>query len=213
MQIKTRNKYLTLILLAICISTLVSITEGRGPNNFSKDFDAYVEQFEDQIGDQVKCKEILAGLRTLDKEVSKYFTANPKEAEGNKRLIADLAGFKSYVSCMTNANATLMDMQEFKIGCRLIGGSFNYLQKGEYCIEVLKHRVGKHLCYLAFNTDYNRGKNYEINYILDAPSLNKKGKLSSIALPGKIDLITNNRNWTDERFLRISDMDCQSIKW
>jgi hypothetical protein len=213
MQFKTRNKYLVLILLAICISTLVSLSATRGPNDFNNDFEGYVSQFEEQIGDQIKCKEILSSLRTVSKEVTKYFSAHPKEVVNNKKLISDLQSFKNYVACITNSNSTLMDLADFKIGCRLIGGSFNYLQKGEYCIEVLKHRVGKHLCYLAFNTDYSTGKNYEINYILDTPSLNKKGKLSSIALPGKIDVITDNREWTDEQFLKITKVECQTTKW
>lgn len=198
--------------LPLCLAFAIQ-TDAKGPGDFEKELSQLVNEFDEVLSDQQKCKEVQKKMRLLLREVKSYFYNHPEGEEDHKILINDVEGFKSYVSSMTNSSASLMNLDEFKTGCRLIGGSFTYLEKGEHCLEIVKHQVGDHLCYLAFNKDHNNGKKYTITYVLDAPTLNKRGVLNSIVLGGKLDLIVDNRNWTDERFLKIASIKCEPTEW
>ena len=202
-----------LAVIALPVFTLLlAVQDVRKPNDFNNDLELLISQFEEEIGDQNQCRQVQSKLRLLHREMRTYFRSHADEKVANQSMLDDINGFKGYVACITNSNASLMGLDQFKVGCRLIGGSFEYLEKGAYCLEVIKHRVGDYLCYLAFNTDNENGRNYVITYVLDTPSLNKKGILNSIVLGGQIDLIVDNRNWTNERYLTVSEIKCEAIQ-
>ncbi len=169
-----------------------------------------MQQAPDALGDQQECKTLYGKVRLFARELNNYFAAHQNERDANEKLLENVEHFRSYLSTMINQHASMLTFAELKTASNLIGGTFSFLEKGEHCLEVVKHQVGPFLCYLTYNNS-DAIRNYDISYILDTPSLNKKGRLNSTVISKNLDVVTTNRNWTDERYLKIESISCTNI--